>query len=150
MIKNVRNLGHKHVISCGCVVYKYGNSWEESQILLIKQFSGNDVWSIPKGKVKPGESYEECAIRETREEAGISVKLESRLSDVKIALKNKDKTVISYLAQQTCSKPPSSSDPDSEVADAAWFFVKGLPNLIEYQKNLIYEALAGLEMNFQK
>lgn len=31
---------------------------------------GRDDWSLPKGKLEPGESYEECALREVAEETG--------------------------------------------------------------------------------
>lgn len=31
---------------------------------------GRDDWSLPKGKLEPGESFEECARREVREETG--------------------------------------------------------------------------------
>lgn len=150
MLKKIKNASDKHVISCGCVVYRYGDSWGESQVLLIKQFSSNDVWSIPKGKINPEESFEECAIRETHEETGISVRLEDRLEDIKIALKNKDKTVISFLAQQVCDKDPNIDDPDSGVAAAAWFSVEKLPELQAYQKQLIHEALGKLKANFKE
>jgi predicted NUDIX family NTP pyrophosphohydrolase len=35
-----------------------------------------NVWSIPKGMVKKGESYLEAAVRETREETGITFDLD--------------------------------------------------------------------------
>jgi 8-oxo-dGTP diphosphatase len=34
-------------------------------------------WTLPKGKVQPGESWLQCAIREVREETGFNVEVES-------------------------------------------------------------------------
>jgi 8-oxo-dGTP diphosphatase len=34
-----------------------------------------DDWSLPKGKVDPGETYEECALREVLEETGYRCRL---------------------------------------------------------------------------
>ena len=34
-----------------------------------------DDWSLPKGKVDPGETYEECALREVLEETGYQCRL---------------------------------------------------------------------------
>jgi len=36
---------------------------------------GRDDWSLPKGKVEPGESFEECALREVLEETGYACEL---------------------------------------------------------------------------
>lgn len=59
----------RYVKSCGFVAYKQiGN---ENYYLIIKSPSG-DV-SFPKGHMEPGESELETAIRELKEETGISV-----------------------------------------------------------------------------
>jgi len=39
------------------------------KILIINRF---DKWDLPKGKVEPGETYQEAAVREVSEECGIS------------------------------------------------------------------------------
>lgn len=41
---------------------------EETELLLIFR---RGAWDLPKGKLDPGESVEECAVREVREEVGI-------------------------------------------------------------------------------
>ncbi|RYY40568.1 MAG: NUDIX domain-containing protein [Chitinophagaceae bacterium] len=41
---------------------------EEGKYLLIRRLGW---WDLPKGKLDPGESLEECAVREVREETGV-------------------------------------------------------------------------------
>lgn len=141
------NKDRKRVVSCGCVVHRANPVTNEIELLLIKQFEDHDVWGIPKGRMNRGETFEQCAVRETREEAGVTVELGLRLMDVDLQLKNKDKTVISYLARQVCNNTPRADDPDSEVADVAWFHESNLPQIQQYQRSIIAEALAVLHSN---
>ncbi|WP_248905856.1 NUDIX hydrolase N-terminal domain-containing protein [Halocatena marina] len=46
---------------------------EEEEILLLKR-SDDKKWCLPGGATEPGESPEETAVRETREETGLSVR----------------------------------------------------------------------------
>ncbi len=48
--------------SAGCIVFK------EKKVLLVRYFSN---YSFPKGHIENGETREECAVRETKEESGI-------------------------------------------------------------------------------
>ena len=41
------------------------------------------VWALPKGLVDPGESPEETAVREVREESGVTGRIVEKLGDVK-------------------------------------------------------------------
>jgi len=44
----------------------------EQRILLVR--SRGYLWGVPKGSIEPNESITECAIREVKEETGISLK----------------------------------------------------------------------------
>ena len=41
------------------------------------------VWALPKGKIDPGESAVEAAVREVREETGVEGRLVEKLGDVR-------------------------------------------------------------------
>jgi len=49
---------------------------EGRELIVIRRRRHQD-WTLPKGKVKPGESWLQCAIREVREETGFDVEVES-------------------------------------------------------------------------
>jgi ADP-ribose pyrophosphatase YjhB (NUDIX family) len=49
---------------------------EDSRLLLAKR-TDNDLWTIPGGTMKPGETITETAVREVREETGIDVEVVS-------------------------------------------------------------------------
>lgn len=45
------------------------------EVLLIRPRSGAQEWLLPKGHIDPGESPEEAAVRELREETGVEGRL---------------------------------------------------------------------------
>ena len=57
--------------SCGCIILK------ENKVLLIgaKDDDGKLFWSFPKGHQEDGETDVETAIRETKEETNLDVKI---------------------------------------------------------------------------
>lgn len=59
----------KYPVGAGMVVFK---DFEQmgTKVLILKCF--NESWDMPKGRLDPGESLHECAVREMREEAGIT------------------------------------------------------------------------------
>ncbi len=53
----------------------------EAEVLLVHRPHHGD-WTLPKGKVEAGEADEACALREVREETGLSCQLGTHLLDV--------------------------------------------------------------------
>ena len=44
-------------------------------ILLVRQNYGQRYWSLPGGSMEPGESVDQAAVREVKEETGLDVRL---------------------------------------------------------------------------
>lgn len=137
-----KNKERKKTTSCGAVTWRLVDG--KVEVLLIKQFAHKDRWGIPKGHVNEGESIEECAVREVKEETGVDIQLGARLPDCFVSNKVEDKTVASWLAQPVGSHDTNHNDPDSEVADARWFPVDQLPEIMMYQRPLIAAAVDAL------
>lgn len=57
--------------AAGGLVWRVGESGRE--VLLIHRARYDD-WSLPKGKLKPGERWEQAALREVSEETGYRVR----------------------------------------------------------------------------
>jgi 8-oxo-dGTP diphosphatase len=79
-------------------------------------------WSFPKGKVDPGETLAEAAIREIKEETGLKVKLGVPLSTVSYPIDKGKTKVVHYWATRVSDKAVANSKfkPDEEVSEVVW------------------------------
>jgi len=59
-------------VSAGGVVYK---AQGDSYVVLVAKHSGYHKWVLPKGLVEKGEKLEDTAVREVKEETGITAKV---------------------------------------------------------------------------
>ena len=77
-----------------------------------------DDWSLPKGKLERGESWEEAALREVREETGIGCRLLRELDDDHyIDRKGRPKRVRWWLMEAVAL---DAHEPDDEVDEVSW------------------------------
>lgn len=134
-----RKKDRAYTISCGAIAIR--NIDNEPEILLIKQFARKDRWAIPKGHLGMGETFEQCAIREVYEEAGVMVVLDVKLQNCFTANKYEEKTVHTWLAFPIGNHEPNHNNPNSEVADARWFKIGELPDITRYQREVVAEAV---------
>ena len=63
---------HKNVKVCGCIIMNN----EKNKLLLVKGTT-SECWGFPKGALENNETLIECAYRETLEETGIEVDINS-------------------------------------------------------------------------
>ena len=64
------------VLAAGGVVVRERDGRPEVALVHRPRY---DDWSLPKGKLKPGEAWEEAALREVAEETGLRCRLEDEL-----------------------------------------------------------------------
>ncbi|MEM9775745.1 MAG: NUDIX domain-containing protein [Chloroflexota bacterium] len=106
----------KNVICVGALVVK------DDRALLVRQAKGTSLegqWSTPWGLVDAGEFPNQAVVRETLEEAGVSVKVKGL-----IGIQNLDwqqAIGITYL----CEPLEGNPIPDSVETDAAGYFSQG-------------------------
>lgn len=99
--------------SCGAVVYRKTAS-SDIKILLVKNHNGK-CWTFPKGHVENNETEQQTALREIKEETGLTVKIEPnfRQTSVYRPFGKIKKRVVFFLARSedsNVSLQPSEID----------------------------------------
>ncbi len=91
----------------------------DGRFLAVREVGGRGWW-LPAGFVDPGESFAQSALRETREEAGIEVRLEGilRIEHSLIGTWRARMRVV-YYARPLDETPPKTV-PDRESEEARW------------------------------
>lgn len=111
----------KRQISSGGVIFRKGPGVLEVVLVSVR---GGKYWCLPKGIVDKGETPEMTAVREVREESGLSGRIIDKLGEIAywyyIRGENTKcrKTVHFYLMEYESG---NTSQHDSEVDDAVWF-----------------------------
>ena len=119
------------VYAAGAVLWRI----EKNQLKVALVHRGRyDDWSWAKGKVDPGESLPETAVREIREETGLKVKLGVPLGIQRYLLPNKNLKEVHYWAAKVTDKALLSSnfEANEEVAEVAWFTVAAAAKRLTY------------------
>ncbi|CAB4630740.1 unannotated protein [freshwater metagenome] len=99
--------------------------WREEgktlRVALIHRGRYHD-WTFPKGKVDPGETLAEAAVREVKEETGLKVKLGVPLETVSYPLDKSKSKIVHYWAAKVSDKALAKSKfkPDEEVSEVVW------------------------------
>jgi 8-oxo-(d)GTP phosphatase len=108
--------GSRIIKAAGGVAWRQGPDGEP-EILLVHRKKYDD-WSLPKGKVEPGETLPVTAVREVLEEGGAQLALGRRLASVRYSVGGRPKRVH-YWAAQVLSVD-SRAVPNSEVDEVTW------------------------------
>ena len=119
---SVSKVPTKLQISAGGVAFRKQDGRIEVALISV---GADDRWQLPKGLVDKGESTEDAAIREVREEAGIDTEIVTRIDKVEYWYFWEEngqriryhKFVYFYLLRY---KSGDVRDHDHEVNDARW------------------------------
>ncbi|MCX4243305.1 NUDIX hydrolase [Paraliomyxa miuraensis] len=99
------------------------------RFLLVHERKHGGGWYLPAGRVEPGETIEQAAVRETLEEAGIPIAIDGilRIEHSPRADGHARMRVI-FHAHPADDTPPKSA-PDEESLEAGWFLLEELESL---------------------
>lgn len=92
-----------------------------------------DDWSLPKGKLDPGETWEQAAVREIEEECGLRCRLEEELEPSRYDVRGRPKTVRWWHMTVV---EDLGIDPDDEVDELRWLTRDEALGLLRYEHDL--------------
>ena len=130
------------VYAAGALLWREEN--DELLVAVIHRARYND-WGWPKGKVDPGETLPETAVREIKEETGLTIRLGVKLGVQEYQLPNGKDKEVHYWAARVSSKALKNSTfkPSEEVAKVDWMTPNDARKVLSYPHDL--EFLAKLE-----
>ena len=113
--------------SCGAIVINKNN-----KILLVHHNAGH--WDFPKGHIENGETEEQTAIREVKEETNIDIIINNkyRYTTSYSPKENVMKEVVYFLAQNIDEDKKPQLE---EVSEVKWFTLEEAMNTITYENS---------------
>jgi 8-oxo-dGTP pyrophosphatase MutT (NUDIX family) len=91
-----------------------------------------DDWSLPKGKLDSGESFEDAALREVEEETGLRCRLVRELPAVEYEVRGRPK-LVRYWAMEAVDETPFV--PNDEVDEVRWLEPSEALALLSYDRD---------------
>ena len=107
--------------------------------VLVCGRSSDNLWALPKGTPEPGETLEQAALREVKEETGVDVETTGLVGDIKYWFSRPQegvryhKTVRHYLFRPIGGDP---SQHDHEFDEVMWVDVQAAQKLLTYQNEV--------------
>ena len=136
-----KNLPIRREFSAGGVVIK-----DKREVLLIKNPS--NIWTFPKGHIEKGETREQAAVREVKEETNVDAQIVTYLGEISYFFTwggvRIYKTVYFFLMRYISGIPV----PSWEVKDARFFPLNRAESMLKYKgdKEIFRKALENLHL----
>src|SRR5262249_23289624 len=98
----------------------------DGRVLLVHRPKYDD-WAFPKGKLEPGETWTDAALREVEEETGLGCELGQYVGSThyEVGVGSKE---VRYYRMTTDGEP----QPQNEVDDLRWLTVEEATDLLSY------------------
>ncbi len=106
--------------------------------VLLTKHSQNHHWSFPKGLIDAGQTTEEAAIREVKEEGGVDAEIIEKIGYSKYVYSfNGEKIfkVVTYFLMKYLSGDPA--DHDFEVEDIGWYEPKDALKQLSFSQDKV-------------
>ena len=120
------------VRAAGGVVWRHGN--EGTVEVLLVHRPRYDDWTFPKGKLDPGESWEQAALREVLEETGVVAHLGPELASTAYRDRHDRRKSVRYWSMTVADSSPFQAN--DEVSDVRWVPVEEAAGSLTYDRDL--------------
>ena len=104
----------KQIEAAGGVIVREGSAGLEVAVVHRPRY---DDWSLPKGKLDPGETFEAAALREVEEETGLLCELGEELSAARYSDRKGRPKLVRYWRMNALS---GAFAPNDEVDELIW------------------------------
>ncbi|MBI2251693.1 MAG: NUDIX domain-containing protein [Armatimonadetes bacterium] len=137
------NNNHEEIqISAGGVIYK--KERHQIKVCLIAK-KNKQIWALPKGRVDKGETPEETAVREVREETGCEVELKERIDEINYYFHLRENDVVYHKYVYFYLMPlikENAYQRDQEADEVSWFTLGEAQKKLSFlnEKNVIRKA----------
>jgi 8-oxo-dGTP pyrophosphatase MutT (NUDIX family) len=111
-----------HQTSAGGVVVRRGEGGPEVLLASRRTRRGDLVWGLPEGLLESGESAEDTAVREVREETGYGARVQQPLGDVSywfVWEGTRIRKTVHFFLMEPAGDEPGQRDAEMEEVD--WF-----------------------------
>ncbi|MBA2629472.1 MAG: NUDIX hydrolase [Thermoleophilaceae bacterium] len=119
-------MSDREVRAAGGVVLRDG-------LVLVVHRPDYDDWTLPKGKLDEGESWEQAALREVEEETGVRCRLGGPLPDVEYEVRGRPKRVRYWVMEV---EEDLGFAPNDEVDEVRWAPVEEAARLLSYERDI--------------
>jgi len=127
------------VLAAGGVVWRRGPDGAVEVVLVHRP--RYDDWSLPKGKLDPGETDEQAALREVAEETTLTATLGPELPSTTYLDRSGKHKRVRYWAMTVVDGTPAACN---EVDAAVWLPVEEAARRLTYTRDVeVLGALAG-------
>lgn len=137
----------EHPVSAGGVVFRLKNN--NLEIVLCGR-NEPSTWNLPKGTPEPGETLETTALREVREETGLSVFIKRKIGFVKYWF-TRDKIryykTVHYYLMGTDGGTTDAHDPEFDVVE--WFSAEESCRRLQFKNEvrMVRRAIDMIKVN---
>lgn len=119
-----------------------------SRILMVKN-KDNGRWTLPGGTVEPGETLEQAAVREAREETGYAIQVGGVAAVNEVFVRASDEHIIMVTFRAQIIGGEERPERPDEIEEIRWIDRHEADALMPYYKDtLAVLAVSGREVTY--
>lgn len=123
----------------GIIVRRSGATGGDASEITVVHRPHREDWTFPKGKLEPGETFEECALREVLEETGLECRLVAFAGHTEYRDRRDRMKIVAYWTMEPTG---GGIRPNWEVDEVRWVTPEAAAGVLTYERDR--ELLASL------